>query len=105
MNSSSSSDQNTVDRLAEEFVARHRRGEHPAISEYTEQFPQHAEAICDLFPALALIEQVDTWLCDTVTGKTLCAFETSPFNDVCSLAFSPDGQMLASAGKEQNVAL
>src|SRR5436305_6253345 len=58
MNASNTSDQEMVDRLAEEFVARHRRGERPAVSEYTERFPQHAEAIRDLFPALALIEQV-----------------------------------------------
>jgi WD40 repeat protein/serine/threonine protein kinase len=58
MNSSSSSDQDTVDRLAEEFVARHRRGEHPDLAEYTDQFPQYADAIRDLFPALMLIEQV-----------------------------------------------
>ena len=58
MNASSSSDQDTVDRLAEEFVARHRRGERPALAEYAERFPQHAEAIRDLFPALVLIEQV-----------------------------------------------
>src|SRR5262249_52484328 len=58
MNSSSSSDQDTVDRLAEEFVGRHRRGEQPAVSEYTDRFPQHAAAIRDLFPALALIERV-----------------------------------------------
>jgi hypothetical protein len=58
MNPSSSSDHDTVDRLAEEFVARHRRGERPAVSEYTARFPQYAEAIRDLFPALALIEQI-----------------------------------------------
>src|SRR5262249_46478513 len=58
MSPSSPSDQDTVDRLAEEFVARYRRGEHPALSEYTERFPRHAEAIRDLFPALALIERV-----------------------------------------------
>ena len=58
MNASSSSDQHTVDRLAEEFVARHRRGEHPDLAEYTDRFPQYADAICDLFPALELIEQV-----------------------------------------------
>ena len=58
MNTSSSSDQDTVDRLAEEFVARHRRGEHPDLAEYTERFPQYAEAIRDLFPALVLIERV-----------------------------------------------
>ena len=58
MNSSGSSDQDTVDRLAEEFVARHRRGEHPDLAEYTDRYPQYAEAIRDLFPALVLIEQV-----------------------------------------------
>src|SRR4029077_15565853 len=58
MNTSSSSDQHMVDRLAEEFVARHRRGEHPDLAEYTDRFPQYADAIRDLFPALVLIEQV-----------------------------------------------
>jgi eukaryotic-like serine/threonine-protein kinase len=58
MNSSSSSEQDSVDRLAEEFVARHRRGEHPELAEYTQRFPQYAEAIRDLFPALVLIERV-----------------------------------------------
>jgi serine/threonine protein kinase len=58
MNSSSSSDQDTVDRLAEEFVARHRRGEQPDLAEYTQRFPQHADQIRDLFPALVLIEQM-----------------------------------------------
>ena len=58
MNSSSSSDQATVDRLAEEFVARHRCGEQPNLAEYTDRYPQYAEAIRDLFPALALIERV-----------------------------------------------
>ena len=58
MNTSSSLDQHTVDRLAEEFVARQRRGEHPDLAEYTDRYPQYAEAIRDLFPALALIERV-----------------------------------------------
>jgi hypothetical protein len=58
MNTSSSSDQDTFDRLAEEFVARHRRGEHPDLAEYADKFPQYADAIRDLFPGLVLIEQV-----------------------------------------------
>jgi WD40 repeat protein len=49
---------NPVDRLAEEFAARHRRGEHPDLAEYTDRFPQYADAIRDLFPALVLIERV-----------------------------------------------
>ena len=58
MNASSASEPDSVDRLAEEFVARYRRGEHPDLAEYAERFPQHAAAIRDLFPALALIERV-----------------------------------------------
>jgi WD40 repeat protein/serine/threonine protein kinase len=57
MNSSGPSDRDTVDRLAEEFAERHRRGERPSASEYADRYPEHAEQIRDLFPALALIER------------------------------------------------
>jgi WD40 repeat protein/serine/threonine protein kinase len=46
-----------VDQLAEEFLARYRRGEHPAVQEYTEKYPEHAAQIRDLFPALVVLEQ------------------------------------------------
>jgi serine/threonine protein kinase/WD40 repeat protein/tetratricopeptide (TPR) repeat protein len=55
---SSASDRDPVEQLAEEFAQRQRRGEHPAISEYTSKYPQWAEQIRDLFPALALMEQL-----------------------------------------------
>src|SRR5262245_10832070 len=48
----------TVERLAEEFVERFRRGERPALTEYTDRYPEHAAAIRDLFPALVVMEQV-----------------------------------------------
>src|SRR5438105_3974615 len=48
----------TVEQLAEEFVERYRRGERPSLREYTERYPEHAEQIRDLFPALAMMEQV-----------------------------------------------
>jgi serine/threonine protein kinase/WD40 repeat protein/tetratricopeptide (TPR) repeat protein len=54
----SASDRNPVECLAEEFAERQRRGEHPAITEYTSKYPQWADQIRDLFPALALIEQL-----------------------------------------------
>jgi WD40 repeat protein/serine/threonine protein kinase/tetratricopeptide (TPR) repeat protein len=56
--SASSADRNPVEQLAEEFAERQRRGEYPAISEYTAKYPQWAEQIRDLFPALALMEQL-----------------------------------------------
>jgi WD40 repeat protein/serine/threonine protein kinase len=54
---SSSSERNPVERLAEEFAARLRQGERPALSEYTAQYPQYAEQILELFPALVVMEQ------------------------------------------------
>src|SRR5512142_2474964 len=47
-----------VERLAEEFIDRHRRGERPTPTEYTEKYPEWADEIRDLFPALLLLEQL-----------------------------------------------
>ena len=52
----SSDDRDPVERLAEEFVARHRRGEGPSPAEYAERYPQWADRIHALFPALLLME-------------------------------------------------
>ena len=48
----------TVEQLAEEFVERYRRGERPPLSEYTDRYPEHADEIRDLFPALVMMEQI-----------------------------------------------
>ena len=55
--SESTPDRNPFELLAEEFAARLRRGEHPSITEYVVRYPEHADDIRDLFPALALVEQ------------------------------------------------
>ena len=47
---------NPVDELAEEYLRRRRRGEHPTASEYVARYPELALEILDLFPALELIE-------------------------------------------------
>ncbi len=54
----SGADRNPIEVLAEEFVDRRRRGEHPSLSEYTRKYPELAEAIADLFPALLVMERV-----------------------------------------------
>src|SRR5262245_45471996 len=46
-----------LDELAEEFAARYRRGERPAISEYTQRYPELADQIGDIFPTLVIMEQ------------------------------------------------
>jgi hypothetical protein len=48
----SSDDRDPLERLAEEFVARHRRGEGPSPIEYAERYPQLAQRIHALFPAV-----------------------------------------------------
>jgi WD40 repeat protein/serine/threonine protein kinase/tetratricopeptide (TPR) repeat protein len=55
--SESSSEPNLFDRLAHEFAERERRGEHPALTEYTDKYPELADDIRDLFPALMVMEQ------------------------------------------------
>ncbi len=42
-----------LDQLAQEFADRCRRGERPLMREYVERYPDLADEICRLFPALA----------------------------------------------------
>ena len=56
--SDSSSGRNPVEALAEEFLDRFRRGDRPALTEYTDKHPELADEIRDLFPALVMMEDV-----------------------------------------------
>lgn len=49
---------NPLDALAEEFVARYRRGERPSLSEYVAKYPELAGDVRDLFPGLVLMEDI-----------------------------------------------
>jgi WD40 repeat protein/tRNA A-37 threonylcarbamoyl transferase component Bud32 len=51
------SKQNSLDRLAEEFVSRYRDGERPTASEYAARYPELAGEIEELFPMLLVFEQ------------------------------------------------
>ena len=57
MNTSSDA-RNPVELLAEEFLDRKRRGEHPTLREYVERHPDLADEIGDLVPALVMIENI-----------------------------------------------
>jgi eukaryotic-like serine/threonine-protein kinase len=47
-----------LDVLAEEFAQRYRRGETPPVSEYLERYPQWADALRELLPPVAEMEQL-----------------------------------------------
>ena len=70
---SSSADRNPVEQLAEEFAERYRRGERPPLSEYVAKYPQYADEIRELFPALVVMEQLKPAAADA-TGP----FEAQP---------------------------
>src|SRR5262245_58030618 len=56
-----------LDRLVEEFAARFRRGERPALKEYADRYPELADEIRELFPAMAQVEQAKA-ICDDWDG-------------------------------------
>jgi tetratricopeptide (TPR) repeat protein len=47
-----------VGQVAEAFLARYRRGERPPLTEYTDQYPELAEQIRNLFPTLVVMEEL-----------------------------------------------
>jgi serine/threonine protein kinase len=60
MPSSDSSRDALLERLAEEFVKRHRRGDRRTLTEYVNRHPDLAADFHELFPALLQIEKVKT---------------------------------------------
>ena len=58
--SEDSSATDPVGKLAEGFVARYRRGERPSLAEYTDQFPELADRIREVFPMLVVMEEADS---------------------------------------------
>jgi serine/threonine protein kinase len=53
----SNAERDPIDLLAEEFAERLRRGERPALTEYVRKYPELADEIRELFPALVMMEQ------------------------------------------------
>lgn len=49
---------NPIEELAEEFAERYRIGEHPTVEDYASRYPQWADQIRMLFPALVVMERV-----------------------------------------------
>src|SRR5207253_10863741 len=54
----SSAEVHPVEALAAEYLRRHRQGEQPSMAEYLERYPELAEQIRAVFPALIAVEQL-----------------------------------------------
>src|SRR5262245_49885326 len=57
-----------LNRLADEFAGRHRAGERPNLRDYYETYPELADEIQSLFPALIELEQAKS---DSASGSKL----------------------------------
>jgi eukaryotic-like serine/threonine-protein kinase len=55
--SDSTADRDPIEVLADSFLARFRAGERPSIEEYAAKYPQLADEIGELLPALVMLEQ------------------------------------------------
>jgi hypothetical protein len=55
--------------LAEEFLERYRQGERPSLKEYTDRHPELAAEIKQLFPAMAMMENIAVTLPADSAGK------------------------------------
>jgi serine/threonine protein kinase len=44
--------------LAEEFLEKYRRGERPTVKEYVDRHPELADRIREVFPAIAMVENI-----------------------------------------------
>jgi hypothetical protein len=56
--SSSSSERNPVEELADEFLRRQRGGERPTLEEYCRRHPELADEIREVFPVLIRMEDL-----------------------------------------------
>lgn len=59
-----------IEHLAEEFLARYRRGEFPPITDYVAAHPELAEEIRELFPTLMMLERVSPQPEEIASGVT-----------------------------------
>jgi serine/threonine protein kinase/tetratricopeptide (TPR) repeat protein len=53
-----SPEENSIGKIAEEYLQRCRRGERPDISEYAARYPELADELRDLLPALLVMEEL-----------------------------------------------
>jgi hypothetical protein len=61
-----SADRDSLDVLAEEFVARHRRGERPALAEYVEAYSKPSNLLLD---ACGIVWVADFGLAKAESGE------------------------------------
>ncbi len=79
--SASESKSGIVLELAEEFLERYRQGQRPSLKEYIDRHPELADEIKEVFPAMALMENIalaDESLAEDATGPARQSGQAPP---------------------------
>ena len=95
--SPSSSDRDPIERLADSFIGRFRAGERPSIEEYALKYPELADEIRDLLPALVELELNDS-PGGTATGSLAASRRTPPVRPRGNWAITSSSARSAGAG-------
>src|SRR5689334_9732366 len=77
----SNSHSGIVLELAEEFLERYRQGQRPSLKEYIDRHPDLAAEIKEVFPAMALMENIalaDDSLTGDATGQAIVTDNLPP---------------------------
>ena len=53
--------------IADEFVEAYRQGKRPSVEEFARRYPEHADDIRDILPALVLTEKAKS--ADDISGE------------------------------------
>jgi hypothetical protein len=100
----SSDARSPVELLADEFLARCKRGENPTIKEYCDRHPGVAEEIRDVFEAVLVVEELRPGSSD-LTGSSVDAVQVGNKPDFNALRGRADFQKLVTeveANAEKN---
>src|SRR5206468_1058930 len=57
MNDNNPSCEDPFGQIADEFVEAFRQGKRPSVEEFARRYPEHADEIRDMLPALVLMEK------------------------------------------------
>jgi hypothetical protein len=71
-NRPSSSSAAPFGQIADEFVEAFRAGKHPSVEEFARRYPEHADEIRDVLPALVLMEKAKTVAEGVTTLRRAC---------------------------------
>lgn len=64
-------------RIADEFVAEFRAGRRPSVDDYARRYPEFADDIKEILPALVLMERAKS-VGGSIDGESVCAHDSSP---------------------------